>query len=287
MDRKSLERGFSELPRPKDYFHGRGFTEFPTPENILLFYRGGVLDPRILHADYNQHHRYVAIFNFAQAIQVILDEAIIRITEGEGLLILPYQYHRFINEGQKQLSLAFITFSMAETVYFENRRNVAFRWGGEVEGILDSIFQDYRNGAEENLPYRTALLLRRVFEGGEGDISGMYEHALSEPLILRIIRAVQGNYSAGIGEIADMLGYSERYLRGCFRQRMGLPLGRFILELRLARAKRLLMETRQGVSAVADACGYGSLYAFSRSFRQHCGLSPSAYRKAKHRDRGA
>ena len=285
MGRASLERGFSQLPQPKDYFRGYGFTEFPTPENILLFYRGGIFDPRTLHSDYNQHHRYVVMFNFADALQVILDESIIRIAEGEGLLILPYQYHRFINEGQKNLSLAVLTFSMADTVYFENCRNIAFRWDGGMEKTLRSVLRDYRRGTEENLPYRTALLLRRILKGSENGPGGMYRHARSEQLILQIIRAAQQNRSAGIPEIADILGYSERYLRGYFRRRMGLPLGRFMLELRLARAKRLLIETAQPVSDIADACGWGSLYAFSRSFKAHCGLSPTAYRKEKQRER--
>ena len=287
MDRKSLERGFSELPQPKDYFHGHGCTEFPTPENILLFYRGGAFDPRVLHSDCNQHHRYVAMFNFAEALQVILDESIIRITAGEGLLILPYQYHRFINERQQRLSLAFVTFSMADTVYFEHRRNVPFGYGAEVETILGAVLRDYRRGAGENLPYRTALLLRRIFTGSEGDLHNMYEHARSEQLTLRIIRAVQRNCSASIREIAGILGYSERYLRGYFRRYMGLPLGRFIVELRLARAKRLLLETNQAIFRIADTCGYGSPYAFSRSFKAHCGLCPTEYRKADRLERGA
>ena len=279
------EKFFSELPIPHDYYSGKGLPPFPTPQNILLFYRGGVFDPFFLNSAYSQsHHRYVAIFNFADDLQVLVDESIIRIGGHECLLILPHQYHRFINDYQRHLSLAFVTFTLADTVYFENISNTAFGFGEEVEASLETVIRDYRSGRECSLPYRAALLLLQSFKNGEGEGGGgvfetLCSRARSHDLVIQIVRAVRSERSADIGRLSEMLGYSESYIRRRFKLKMGIPLGRFIVEMRMARAKKLLLESDYSVSRIADSCGCGSLYSFSRSFRNHCGLSPSEYRR--------
>lgn len=289
MKRIPAEESFSRLPAPRDYYSGMGCPPFPVPENIILFYRGGVFDPFFLNESYSwSHHRYVAVFNFAEPLQVLLEEDIIRIGEHECLLILPHQYHRFINDHQRHLSLAFVTFTLGETVYFENMHDTVFRFGEDVEETLETVVHDYRGGEARILPYRAALLLIQAFGNGEDhpgllnpmdNRSGSHETS-SHEMIIRIIRAVRGDRSAAIGDISRALGYSESYMRSRFKRKMGVPLGRFILEMRLARAKQALLETDDSISRIADSCGWGSLYAFSRSFRNHCNMSPSEYRRA-------
>jgi AraC-like DNA-binding protein len=46
---------------------------------------------------------------------------------------------------------------------------------------------------------------------------------------------------------------------------------------RMALAKRLLRERRQGLWAVAEAVGYGSDKAFVRAFQRHVGCTPAAW----------
>jgi AraC-like DNA-binding protein len=61
---------------------------------------------------------------------------------------------------------------------------------------------------------------------------------------------------------------------------VGLSLGDYILRSRMNRACALLGDSTMNVSEVAAACGFGSLYSFSRAFKKRRGLSPSAFRKA-------
>lgn len=56
----------------------------------------------------------------------------------------------------------------------------------------------------------------------------------------------------------------------------GLPPSEFIRTTRLARARRLLETSAGNVSEVAYAVGFGSLAAFSRAYRIHFGIPPSA-----------
>ena len=309
------EARFRELPLPQNYFCGQGFPTFPLPQNILLFYRGGAFDPRVLNSGYSQsHHRYVAIFNFSEPLTIILDEAIVRIGEREGLLILPYQYHRFIDEKQEQLSLAFVTFTLHEGPeknttrkvrvqdggehsanrktensvcgpYWEHCRGRAFRYDQRALATLDELVSDYQSDHTETLPYRLGLLLQQSCpkdapKNGKVNVWPEYPEANGRNrLIVQMIQAVQRDLSQTIANLSQSLGYSESYLRSHFKGAMGLPLGRFILELRLAKAKKLLLESDWAVSRIAENCGYASLYAFSHSFKVHNRLSPRQYRQ--------
>lgn len=54
----------------------------------------------------------------------------------------------------------------------------------------------------------------------------------------------------------------------------------FITQTRLAAAARLLRETDQSISGIAQACGFYDHSAFSRAFRSAMGVTPRAYREA-------
>ncbi|PPJ41070.1 MULTISPECIES: AraC family transcriptional regulator [unclassified Pseudoxanthomonas] len=80
-----------------------------------------------------------------------------------------------------------------------------------------------------------------------------------------------------LAEIADEIGGSPVYLTQVFRQVEGLPLYRYQLQLRLARALDLLA-TAEDVSAVAHDLGFSSHSHFASAFRQAYGRSPSTFR---------
>ena len=50
-------------------------------------------------------------------------------------------------------------------------------------------------------------------------------------------------------------------------------------EARIEKAKFLLTNDRLQVTEVAKRCGYASIHHFSRTFKEHCGMSPLAYVK--------
>jgi AraC family transcriptional regulator len=80
-----------------------------------------------------------------------------------------------------------------------------------------------------------------------------------------------------LGEIAKEIGGSPVYLTQVFRQVEGLPLYRYQLRLRLARALALIDEY-DDLSALATDLGFSSHSHFSAAFRQAYGRSPSEFK---------
>jgi AraC family transcriptional regulator len=80
-----------------------------------------------------------------------------------------------------------------------------------------------------------------------------------------------------LAEIAAEIGGSAVYLTQVFQQVEGLPLYRYHLRLRLARALDLVAE-REDLSALALDLGFSSHSHFTAAFRQAYGCSPSAFK---------
>jgi AraC family transcriptional regulator len=81
-----------------------------------------------------------------------------------------------------------------------------------------------------------------------------------------------------LAEIAVEIGGSPVYLTQVFRQAEGLPLYRYQLHLRLARALDLIQKY-DDLSALATDLGFSSHSHFSAAFRQAYGRSPSEFKR--------
>jgi AraC family transcriptional regulator len=80
-------------------------------------------------------------------------------------------------------------------------------------------------------------------------------------------------------EIAAEIGGSPVYLTQVFRQVEGIPLYRYHLRLRLARALDLIARYND-LSALAADLGFSSHSHFASAFRQAYGQSPTAFRQS-------
>jgi AraC family transcriptional regulator len=85
-----------------------------------------------------------------------------------------------------------------------------------------------------------------------------------------------------LSEIAAEVGRSPVYLTQAFQQVEGLPLYRYQLRLRLARALDLLAAYRD-LSALSLDLGFSSHSHFSAAFQRTYGRSPSEFRRALQR----
>ncbi len=84
--------------------------------------------------------------------------------------------------------------------------------------------------------------------------------------------------SVKLSDLAGLAGLSPSRFHAVFESAVGQPPGRYLQSLRLQRARQLLFG-EGGIAEIAFACGYQDVFHFSRIFKKHFGLSPSAYRQ--------
>lgn len=98
--------------------------------------------------------------------------------------------------------------------------------------------------------------------------------------VLTIIELMEANLAEPLSllEIADHVGLSRRQIERLFRQEMGRSPARYYLEIRLDRARHLLIQSSMPVVEVAVACGFVSASHFSKCYRELYGRSPQQER---------
>ena len=82
-------------------------------------------------------------------------------------------------------------------------------------------------------------------------------------------------------DLADFIGINRSYLTSSFKKHMGCSPQEFLINLRVEKAKSLLKKTDMSINAVSNAVGYPDQLAFSKVFKQHCGMSPRMYKEEK------
>jgi len=81
--------------------------------------------------------------------------------------------------------------------------------------------------------------------------------------------------------LAENAEISVPYLHQLFMKHMGIPPYQHVLDLKMQKAKLLLASTGKLVKAIGFTCGFGSPESFSRSFKQHTGMTPGEYRQKR------
>ena len=96
------------------------------------------------------------------------------------------------------------------------------------------------------------------------EVSALMEANIEEPLSL--------------DELARLASLSQRHLQRMFKHTLNMTPMHYYLNLRLRRARALLLQTEMSVMSVTVACGFQSSCHFSKSYRTLFGYSPSTER---------
>ena len=102
-----------------------------------------------------------------------------------------------------------------------------------------------------------------------------------ERIVHSIIRFIQSHYCENISasSLSEQFGLSANYISNLIKQELGIRYNDYITQLRLSRAKELLISTNQSVKDITTACGYYSQSHFTKLFIEHTGCTPIEYRK--------
>ena len=102
------------------------------------------------------------------------------------------------------------------------------------------------------------------------------------PKLSQVIQMMESNIEEPISPsiLAKDVGMSTRQLERLFRRYLNRSPKRYYMELRLQKARNLLMQTDMTVINVALACGFASPSHFSKCYRAHYNTTP-------YRERGA
>lgn len=102
-----------------------------------------------------------------------------------------------------------------------------------------------------------------------------------ETRVHKIKELIDGEYDKEltVKYIADKLFLSPNYTNSVFKAEMDLSIPEYLVQVRIEKAKELLVTTNQTISSVVEAVGYKHAHNFNKLFVGRVGCSLGEYRK--------
>ena len=108
---------------------------------------------------------------------------------------------------------------------------------------------------------------------------------VSHQSLIKVAQLMESNIEKplSLDAIARRTGLSRRQIERLFRRHLNCVPKRYYLEMRLKRARELLLQTPMPIMDITTACGFQSPPHFSKSYRNQFGHPPSAERQSRPR----
>lgn len=105
-------------------------------------------------------------------------------------------------------------------------------------------------------------------------------------LMSHVLEYVNANYDREIslGGIAAELQLSIAYSSRLFKKSTGKNFMDYLIDLRIERAKQMLMDSAETVQRIGEKVGYMNTQSFIRIFKKNVGVTPGQYRESKTRE---
>ena len=102
-----------------------------------------------------------------------------------------------------------------------------------------------------------------------------------ERTITSITRYLQEHLSeeVSLSVLSDEFHLNSQYISQLFKNEIGVNFLTYLTNIRMEKAKKLLLSTSLSVAEVAEQSGYGDYRVFTKVFKKSEGITPSQYRR--------
>lgn len=206
--------------------------------------------------------------------------------EGEGFYyVVTVPFARFL---QWQMPPAFLSQIMAGALLHETNEDVAQHDEALLGRWLRDVDKDSREAVEvmmlevEARLRRMALSYERACDQGAKAAApgtSRADESISSVEQMAVFVAAHYREPILVREIGEAVDLHPDYANTLFRETFGMTLSDYLLEHRLAHAQRMLTTTRDKITSIAFASGFGSISRFNAAFKSATGCTPTEYRQ--------
>lgn len=148
---------------------------------------------------------------------------------------------------------------------------------------LSSEFMSRLPGAELVIDKLTEIVVVELIRINFGRrTASPFVQALTDRHVSRALHLLHDKPDASwtLQSLADEVGVSRAAFAKKFRELVGTPMFEYLTQLRIDRAKELLIGSTLPTAEIACRVGYESDVAFAKTFRKQTGQTPARFRKA-------
>lgn len=241
------------------------------------------------------HSHIEILYVFCGYVHVMLDGRTYKVTAGDCLLIFPGAIHTYFDTSEDN-----------DTLMIVCSRHLTGRWseflasGCTPDPVIpksemdpDSLYAlrsitdkyDTRGpvgGWTSEEVQHTGILIQLFLSGFVSRLKlESRTHSIQEELSKKVINYIMQEYSNPItlDDIAHDLELNRFRVSRIFTNQLHISFSRFLNELRIEKAKKILAETDAPVTTIAFDCGFSSIRTFNRVFLDIAGISPRKFRR--------
>jgi len=273
------------LNRPIDYYRGLNLEDRIITRNIVHFERQSEETLRKKSLRSRLHHRYVLIRVVETSGSINIDGFDFKLSEGDILLISPFQFHHYSHLENSTLRWQFITFELTQGADRLRRMNTPLQ---KLDSVATRLWNDFKqawNSEDEQfrleaLPILDRMLMRICLSGSRQSDQHQFKREESpwvpqaEGLIIRSIRE-----GWNLEEVARKLNISDRQFRSRFKATLEISPKDYRTRYQLHSAISLMQNEELNLAAIAELAGFNTPPAFTRFIKRLTGISPKKLRE--------
>jgi len=245
------------------------------------------------------HDTYEIYYLLAGERSYYINNLIYTLRKGDLIFINKNELHRTTSKGSARHERILISFEedfLRRTLAnydlsfsFLTTQSLLLRPGVHEQGIIEYILFSMLKEQEEHrslqIPYLQTLLIQlfiemnRVQEISREPIAP--ESSEKQLKVYEIIDYLQEHHAnkLTLEQLSDAFFISRTYLCRLFKQTTGFTIVEYLNYIRIKEAQRLLQNTKDKVTSIAEETGFDNIAHFGRVFKQITKCSPLQYRK--------
>lgn len=265
-----------------------------TPDFSADILRWGLLENEWWRNYLHVHSYYEICYAFAGYGTFLIDGALHTVQAGDVFIARPNQYHEIISSEAAPLGLFHWSYTLA---IHETATDTARLLGAFVESsacisqriahipiLFELLLDEVQRHEAGFLPAIHALTTKLILETARSiahiPADATFDGDPQSQVVRDIIRYMKDNlqHPIQIRDIAAQVHLSERHVSRLFLEATQKTLKTYLTDLRLEKARQLLLKDDLPIGEIALLTGYPDGRYFSTIFRKHLGMTPSAFR---------
>lgn len=229
--------------------------------------------------------------------RIVTNKTPVEVQSGDIYLSLPCDSHEIISDSFDPLRFDFLAFSVEDESLKADFDRIADHYHGAelrvfsderipplVTNAITEVSRESKYSLEalSAILKQTAIYTVRAFDAAPQSI---YPKNIkdSETLCYRLMSYIDTHiYSLkNLEELTEVVDYSYGYLSSVFKKTTGESLCDYYIRKRMEAARLMLTEEDLKITDIAERLGYSTLYAFSKAFKGHFGVSPKNFKGKK------
>lgn len=225
-----------------------------------------------------------------------INNQMFNVSDNTFIVVPPFSLHKTEGEAYNRININVSTdlLSKAQIDFLnEASKKIAVKINPKYKDIIARLLFEganlstnhlgNKNEALLSLTHAIILLLSMQKGGVVSATVSNAEHGNVSPEILKIVSYINEHFTEDLQlkNVCDDFYISKASLCKKFKEVMKCSVMKYVLELRLNKAKLLLRDTDKSIEQISVECGFSSANYFGLTFKKSIGLSPLNFRKSR------